>query len=409
MAITNPSWMQNAGAINSAQMMRLADSGAAKGSALLTGLAGRGGIVRRGTGLNMQLLQVGGGNMTVNVEPGICYVPGTEHLLQAGYWVVNDATLTTAAFGTAHASLNRIDTVYVKVNDSVFSGGSNNAQVLIQPGTAGSGVAGSLSGINNAFKLGEVTVRAGSSQILTADINNNGRYFSSPGGITAVRSDEGNDAGTHSYEFSVFNNVLRFWQSSANQWQNFGINKVSATASIPNPQSDDLCWFTPTKMIMRYTGSAWEDWIPSVPGATLRNTSGATIGSGSYVAVAMDWEDRDTLNGHSTVTNTSRYTAQRQGRYRVWGGWSSPNTTQNPPQSRGCALAKNGTLIEGTSQVHTGVSTNAHVSIACRQRTFSMNVGDYVELMAFQNSGSSLTSQTSPENQALLEVEYIGI
>jgi hypothetical protein len=124
MALVSPAaWAQNVGATNSAQVMRLADGGAAKGHGSLASLlTGRGGILQRAPGNNMLLSQVGGGNMTVNMEPGVCYVPGTENIAQGGYWIVNDATLNVSGFAAAHASLNRTDTVYIKMNDSIYSG-----------------------------------------------------------------------------------------------------------------------------------------------------------------------------------------------------------------------------------------------------------------------------------------------
>jgi hypothetical protein len=415
MAIVSPlGWLQNIGAVNSAQIMRMADGGAVKGSGLLTSsLAGRGGVLQRAPGNNMKMSQVGGGNMTVNVEPGICYVPGSEAFAQMGYWVLNDAVLNVGPFTTAHASLNRIDTVYVKVNDTFYSGALNSAQVLIKDGTAGSGVAGSLSGINNVLKLGEVTVRAGATSIITTDILDNSRYLTAPGGVTPIRGGEETEPGTHGAEVSIFGGNIRYWDATSLAWRMAMMGKFGSTGAIASanitPIAEDLAYITSTRMFNRWTGSAWEEWVPSVPGARLRNAGGTSVGTGAFTPLAMDTEDRDTLNGHSLVTNTSRYTCQRAGRYRVWGGWATPNTSQTPPQSRGSAIMKNGALYPASAQVHTGVSTNAHVSIMSRVVTMDMVVGDYVELGVFQNLGSAVTSQTSTENQGLLEVEWIGI
>jgi hypothetical protein len=416
MAIVSPiGWLQNVGSVNSAQIMRMADGGAVKGSALLTGLAGRGGVLQRASGNNMKLLQVGGGNMTVNVEPGICYVPGSEAFTQMGYWVLNDATLTTSAFTTAHASLNRIDTVYVKVNDSIYSGVSNNATVLIKDGTAGSGVAGSLAGINNVLKLGEVTVRAGATSILTSDILDNSRYLTAPGGVTPIRGGEETEAGHHGSEVSIFGGNLRYWDGSGAAWRSAMLGKFGSTAAISSsgvtPLTEDLHYITATKNFNRWNGSAWVEWVPTAPTTQLRATiAQSLLSNGTYNPVNFDTEDQDDLNAHSTVSNTSRFTcpATMPGRYRLNGGWSWPNTTGAAGRDRGAAFLKNGVLVPGSALVANAINTTAHGIVAARETIVSLIAGDYVELASFQNNGVAFNSQVTSENQPTFTIEFIG-
>jgi hypothetical protein len=410
MAIVTPAgWAQNVGAANSAQVMRLYSGGMAKGSGLLTAsLSGRGGILQRAPGYNLKCLQVGAGNMTVDIEPGLCYVPGTEQVTQGGYWVGNDSTYNLGPFTTAHATQNRIDTVYVKMNDSFYSGASNTPQILIKDGTPGSGTAGSLSGINNVLKLAEVTVRAGATSILTSDINNNGRYFAAPGGVTAVRADEGSEPGTHGLELSCYQANLRYWDATALLWRPLGVSRVISTSDVGNPSTNDVAWVTsPSPAFYRYTGSTWEDWNPNLIRARLRQTVSQNIGSGLYIAVLFNVEDKDTHNGHSTVSLTARYVCQRAGSYRLNGGWSSVNTAGGA--ARGCAFSKNGTVISGSANVDSASTTAVHHSISAKTTTVDLAVGDYVELLAYQNQGVSIATQVASSiEQPTFEIEYVG-
>lgn len=406
MALQSPiGWLQNAGATNSAQVMRLADGGAAKGDSTLAGLlSGRGGIVQRASGYNMLLSQVGGGNMTVNMEPGVCYVPGTEALTQGGYWVVNDASLNVSGFAAAHATLNRTDTVYIKVNDQVYSGALNNAVVGIATGTPG-GAAGSLAGINNALMIGQVTVRAGATSIITSDISNNGRYFAAPGGVTTTRFDEGSVLGTHASEVSIFQANLRWYDASGGAWRPLGIPMVSSLGNVSGQTTGVLAWLTATNMFNRWTGSVWEEWRPRLIGARLRQTIQQTINSSTNTPITFDVEDFDHLNGHSTISNTSRYTCQRSGFYRFSG---AAGFAPNASGFRAARLWKNGVQLPGNTNSWSQFSTASNAVIPVRDQVHQLTVGDYVEVIALQNSGTGLLTPNGIDDQATLEVEYLG-
>jgi hypothetical protein len=400
--VTPVSWMQNVGAVNSAQVMRIADGGSAKGSAAFgaNSIAGRGGILRRGAGLNLEGKQNGGGAMTILVEPGVAYVPGSEAVMQGGYWVAYDSTSTIGPFTTAHATLNRTDVVYLKVSDSIYSGASNTADILIQPGTAG-GAKGSLTGINNALLLCEVTVRAGASTILTSDINNNGRFFAAPGGVQAVRADEGLEAGLHALDLSLFGANLRYWDPAPGVWRTMGMYSVASLGTIWNPVAEQLHFLSTTRMFNRWTGSAWQEWYQNNMRFYGSHTATLGIGSGSWTAIPLNVETKDTANGHSTSSNTSRYTFQRTGTYEIAGatGWAA-----NAAGSRGCAYRTNGvgSFDTGTETLLPATPGGSHVQPG---RTVQKEyvAGDYVELMGWQNTGSTVN-----EAGSTLAIKFLG-
>lgn len=110
----------------------------------------------------------------------------------------------------------------------------------------------------------------------------------------------------------------------------------------------------------------------------------------TYAPVTLDSELVDSAGGHSTVTNTSRYAA-------VYAGWYA--------KGGGCAFAANATgrrlarvMVNGSAVTGTLSGQPANSSVigwAYRSDRIFLNVGDYVEDAALQNSGSSLSTFTT--------------
>nr|BEK68861.1 hypothetical protein KPHV_60880 [Kitasatospora purpeofusca] len=117
----------------------------------------RAGVVPGGT----PLLLTGSG-MTGSLAPGRAIVQGTS--AQGAYPAVVDAA-TSVSIANGHASLSRIDTVWLVVFDTdIDSSGSRAAQIVYQQGTAGSGSAPSAPASGTAYlRLWDVTVPAGAS------------------------------------------------------------------------------------------------------------------------------------------------------------------------------------------------------------------------------------------------------
>lgn len=115
------------------------------------------------------------------------------------------------------------------------------------------------------------------------------------------------------------------------------------------------------------------------------------IANGSWAAITLDVELTDSYDGHSLVTNTSRYTAQVTGWYEVCGvvSWSNSSTVG----SRGARLHVNGTPLLGSAVVLAAGTLPAAVATATR--TVFLNAADYVEVAGGQNSGGSLSTVNS--------------
>lgn len=107
-------------------------------------------------------------------------------------------------------------------------------------------------------------------------------------------------------------------------------------------------------------------------------------GSGGDTAITLDTELYDSDNGHSTTTNTSRYTIQVAGTYLILG---TAAIDINSAGNRKCGININGSNALGGA--FTGPSMASNTWVASVSVTQALVVGDYVELVVWQTSGSN--------------------
>lgn len=132
------------------------------------------------------------------------------------------------------------------------------------------------------------------------------------------------------------------------------------------------------------------------PWCQVRATSTQATVSGTQVALLFDTEDFDNSGMHSTVTNTSRLTAVYPGWYSADGG---PNFAANNVGRRGAEFRVNGASVNGSPTYVAANATSSISKIVSRPTSAYLNVGDYLELYAVQDSGSGInTYATSPDN-----------
>jgi hypothetical protein len=111
-------------------------------------------------------------------------------------------------------------------------------------------------------------------------------------------------------------------------------------------------------------------------------TSGTTIGS-----LTLDSELYDSDGGHSTVTNTSRFTVQTAGLYHVTG---AVTYGINSTGTRMLCVLLNGVVVVGSKvQVMPSATNGATVKTAT---DVQCAVGDYIELGTWQNAGTAGTT-----------------
>lgn len=122
-------------------------------------------------------------------------------------------------------------------------------------------------------------------------------------------------------------------------------------------------------------------------------TQSITSGAANGVVLTLDTEIVDSDGGHSTVTNTSRYTAQTAGLYWVCGTVCFSTSATG---ARALQILVNGTGTAGNLIQSAATSTNGGSVLT--SSLVQLAVGDYVELFAWQTSGGNLTTSTGAAN-----------
>lgn len=127
------------------------------------------------------------------------------------------------------------------------------------------------------------------------------------------------------------------------------------------------------------------------------STTQTIVSGATPIALSLDTEMYDSDGGHSTTTNTSRYTVQTAGLYHVTGGLTF--LTASATGTRTAVVMLNGANVvgsmvqaAGSPSNGTGVQTSTDVQAA---------VGDYIEIGAWQNSGASMTTTVNGTNPGL--------
>lgn len=138
------------------------------------------------------------------------------------------------------------------------------------------------------------------------------------------------------------------------------------------------------------------------PTATLIQTSAWSTPNNTtpYNTVPFQSSTEDNWNGHSNVTNNTRYVIQVAGTYRISGAitW-----TTNATGIRAADIQKNGTRISGVDEF-TQVASSNFASVWIPAVNVVCVVGDYLEMGGYQNSGASLNTVTG---STYLSVEFL--
>jgi hypothetical protein len=133
--------------------------------------------------MDLNVTQTGTASMAVLIGVGRAWIPGTNvanvsggnFSTQSMYFAENESAVT-ATVAASDPTNPRIDVVYVAVQDSQYSGSTNQVSTtFIATGTPISGAAYPTNAPaipNNALAVGWIKVRSGSVSILNSDITN---------------------------------------------------------------------------------------------------------------------------------------------------------------------------------------------------------------------------------------------
>jgi hypothetical protein len=129
----------------------------------------------------------------------------------------------------------------------------------------------------------------------------------------------------------------------------------------------------------------------------------ASLANTTWTTHTLDSETVDTYGGHSTTTNTSRYTAQVAGWYTVCGVsvWAA-----NASGGRGARIHVNGAVIQGSAQDVLASSSSSFTGVMTPVRAVQLGVGDYVEVAGWQSSGGTLATGTASDLASALFVAW---
>lgn len=131
------------------------------------------------------------------------------------------------------------------------------------------------------------------------------------------------------------------------------------------------------------------NWLLAPDSARVQQNSAQSIPNATYTAVTFDTAILNTAGMWNSGSNT-RLTAQTAGTYRIGGAVVFPST---PTGFRAVSIYVNGssiinTIIPAVSGAGTAVPIPAFET--------HLNVGDYVQIFAYQNSGGALSLLTTP-------------
>ena len=143
------------------------------------------------------------------------------------------------------------------------------------------------------------------------------------------------------------------------------------------------------------------------PIARLMQTVAQSLTTGAYTPITFDTHTVDTnIAGtpqHDDVTNNSRFTA-------VYPGWYSPGGgtgfAANSAGRRGNRWQVNGTFINGSLVILSATATGG-CYVPTRRELIYLNVGDYLELTAFQDSGGALLTAVGADQSSTMTVYWV--
>jgi hypothetical protein len=144
------------------------------------------------------------------------------------------------------------------------------------------------------------------------------------------------------------------------------------------------------------------NFVLARPDAMLRQTVAQSLPHATWTDIAWDVEDLDSDSGHSTTSNTSRYTAVTAGWYLVGGVVNISNSSTGVRATR---LAVNGNPVLGSQVMVPPTVLNTAVPVV--SRLVFLNVGDFITVEAFQSSGSAVSTTITAEAQSCFTAHWV--
>lgn len=177
-----------------------------------------------------------------------------------------------------------------------------------------------------------------------------------------------------------------------------GATSISAANITDERSNETVCGYTPRTPDIVHRGSQKDMtglasfldllWVP--PAARVYHSVAQSIATATVTALAFDSERFDNDSIHDVTTNNSRLTCKTAGKYLISG---SVTFASNATGFREVYIRINGgvSIALVNSPAISGASTRLHVSTL-----YALSVGDYVELLVYQDSGGALDVPSAP-------------
>lgn len=138
-------------------------------------------------------------------------------------------------------------------------------------------------------------------------------------------------------------------------------------------------------------------WLLAPALCRVRATGAQSIANNTFVTLTFDAEDVDTTGMHSTAVNTGRLTAVYPGWYQLFGAncWAAGGAAAT---SRRMAhyIVNGGSGLTGS--IGGGTGMNSIMPAVWRPIHLYLNVGDYVEVQVYQDTGGALSTYVALSN-----------
>ena len=161
-----------------------------------------------------------------------------------------------------------------------------------------------------------------------------------------------------------------------------------------------------TGALFNATMKALGDFLENKPIFSGYQVAAQSIPTGAFTALSIDTEVVDSDAGHSTVTNTSRYTCQVAGLYLLTGNVVFPASGTG---TRGASFALNGattTGITGSEQLIAPAPGFA-TTISPTPTYVRLAVNDFVSICGFQNTAGAVSTTSIGAAFTSFSVEWI--
>jgi len=321
--------------------------------------------------------------MSVVVKSGHAVVPGSEGSKQGVYMVCNDADVTLT-IATAHASLNRIDIVCVKVEDQAYSGSVNAASLVVVTGTpAGSPVAPAAP--NNSLILAQVSVVANDTSITNGEITDRRAFLAATGGLVSVATSTERDALSAYESLAVYRrdkDTIETYDGAA--WRTaWPIFRASTTLGSPAASITISSIPTSLRNLKIYVTSRSTS-AAAIAGVTLR--VGGDTGT-NYKYQSMFAQNGSAPSNTSNASTSAALMSYMPGATATAGafgscvidlvGWDRPHSNYLSGTSRGGYMDTVGNMIVNTT-VMTYIGSNTLNSITILPDAGNLDTGTEV-------------------------------